>query len=232
MKRRKIVTRDVYLCLDCIGEIISFLSDQETFFNIFYLSKRVKSYIENENPTCARNVLFWVHKPPKSLLQRFVSRCRVEFKVIDLKFFKRIQSLNIFQSSKITDKGLKYLTGIKSLTLNRNNGIITDEGLKYLTGIKSLTLNQNNGIITDEGLKYLTGIKELNLNSNRNITDKGLKHLKGIQKLKLFENTNITDEGLDYLKGIQSLDVHWNRNVTYKGLKYLTLFCISLIIII
>jgi len=136
MKRRKIViTRDIYLCLDCIGEIISFLFDQETFFNILYLSKRVKWYIENENPTCAINVLFCVYKPPKSLLQRFVSRCIVEFEVKDLKFFEEVKLLDIDQSGNITDEDLKNLKGIKELDFYWNDNI-TDEGLKHLRGIK------------------------------------------------------------------------------------------------
>jgi Leucine-rich repeat (LRR) protein len=208
------------LCLDCIGEIISFLNDQKTFFKLYSLSKRVKFYIENENPMCAKNVLFLMYKFPKKYL-KFVITCKVKFKLRDkhLQYFIGVHSLYIFNhySEHITDEGLKYLKGIKNLILS-NNQNITDKGLKYLKGIKSLNLLYNKHI-TDEGLKYLKGIKNLILSNNQNITDKGLKHLIGIESLNLSRNENITDEGLKYLRGIRKLILLKNQKV---GLKYLS----------
>jgi hypothetical protein len=109
--------KDVYLPPDCIGEVISFLEDQETFFKIYGLSKSVKWYIQNKNPLCARNVLFKMYKCPKDKKKKrpvFVYRVQLFVDMNDdfeLKFLNGIKQLDLsYYGENLTVKGWKNFT--------------------------------------------------------------------------------------------------------------------------
>ena len=65
--------------------------------------------------------------------------------------------------TKVTDKGLAHLTGMKNLSrLHLENTAITDAGLDSLKGLSNLEyLNLYNTAITDAGLAKLSGLKKL-----------------------------------------------------------------------
>ena len=66
-------------------------------------------------------------------------------------------------NSKITDKGLKQIGTLISLTtLSLSDTIVTDEGIKELRTLKSLTyLVLYNTDVTAEGIKELRPLKSL-----------------------------------------------------------------------
>ena len=113
--------------------------------------------------------------------------------------------------AKVTDAGLKELTGLKSLqSLNLVGAKVTDAGLKELAGLKSLqSLDLGGTKVTDAGLKELAGIKSLqSLNLyNTRVTDAGLKELAGLKSLQSLDldSTRVTDAGLKELAGLKSL---------------------------
>ena len=54
------------LPLDCIGQIVLYLSDVQTLFKVLILSSDVKKYIEDYR--CSRNVVFYFKKPPINVM--------------------------------------------------------------------------------------------------------------------------------------------------------------------
>ncbi|MBN71761.1 MAG: hypothetical protein CME32_21070 [Gimesia sp.] len=107
---------------------------------------------------------------------------------------------------KITDKGVKSLSGMQQLeVLTVGATGITDAGLKQLSRLEQLTLLAvYNTRISDAGLEHLAKLKHLNSLDLQvtSITDAGLKHLssiKQLQKLNLKE-TRVTQEGIAALQ--------------------------------
>lgn len=145
----------------------------------------------------------------------------------DLKPFKYLRILCAFSSTKISDKGLKYVSNIKELHAGYGNRypnrLISDEGLKYLSNLESLNICLNTAI-TNEGLKAVSGtLKKLILDSNYKIKDKGLKHLTNLVDLSIDGNKNITDEGIKGLTQLKKLSIrYWYVRITDKGLQNLT----------
>jgi hypothetical protein len=139
----------------------------------------------------------------------------VEFRLVkltddDLAPLSRLPSLRTLDlqySEKITDKGVKHLTGLvnlESLTMRKN--LLTDDALadiKKLPKLTSLKLADNR--ITDKGLihlKEMTQLQALDLSGNSEISDAGLEHLKGLTHLSglhLF-GTKVSDKGVAELK--------------------------------
>jgi internalin A len=131
---------------------------------------------------------------------------------------------------KITDLGLKELSGLKSLqTLCLIDVQMTDVGLKELRELKNLKMLFLGGTqITDKGLKELRELKnlqELSLWSTC-VTDAGLKELREIQNLESLDLscTKLTDGGLHALcdfKNLKMLNIAHCSRVTDTGLKEL-----------
>jgi hypothetical protein len=93
-----------------------------------------------------------------------------------------------FNSTQVTDAGLKELKAFKGLEiLDLAHTHITDQGLKELKDLKTLqALRLHDTPVTDEGLKELKDLKNLqtlDLGKTR-ITDKGLKELKDLKSLR------------------------------------------------
>jgi hypothetical protein len=112
--------------------------------------------------------------------------------------------------SRLTDRTLVYLQGLKSLNvLELGGNAFTDAGLanlKELKALKSLGLAKNP--ITDAGLKHLANLQSLqslDLDGTK-VTDAGLDALKGLKSLKILrvENTAVTLEGVVKFQGVRS----------------------------
>jgi tetratricopeptide (TPR) repeat protein len=135
---------------------------------------------------------------------------------------------------EISDKGLAYLSGLKTLRelqLGGTHSRITDTGLSHLKELKDLEfLGLTFTKITDKGLAHLSGLgklKKLGL-CDVDISDEGLSHLKNITQLRilLLRGTKVTDAGLLQLRPLVNLEVLWlnNTRITDKGIATLTGF--------
>jgi len=103
----------------------------------------------------------------------------------------------------ITDKVLRFLTNVKSLSLKKCISI-TGAGFKYLKNIQCLDLRKV--VIGDENfLEPLRGIREINLGDVFGISDNALKYFKDSHKVTLSNMTFMHSE--------------MNMNLTY-GVKY------------
>ncbi|MBN1973930.1 MAG: hypothetical protein JW787_09855 [Sedimentisphaerales bacterium] len=109
-------------------------------------------------------------------------------------------------------------------------GQFTDKGMEYLSNLKSLKtlVIPNNHTFTGSGLKYLTQLENLEyLNvGSRSLKDNDLEpigQLKNLKKLMLFNSRDITNEGIANLKGLNSLEnlEIWIPKITTTGLNQL-----------
>ena len=118
----------------------------------------------------------------------------------------KLKKFYAHMNPKITDKGVKSLSGMQELEVLTVGGTgITDAGLKQLSRLEQLTLLEvYNTRITDAGLAHLTKLKHLNSLNLRltPITDAGLKHLSGLKQLKTLtlQETKVTPEGIATLQ--------------------------------
>ncbi len=145
---------------------------------------------------------------------------------VHLKNIKFLKLWELFTENKY----LKNLYGIEELYLSREN--LTNSSLRYLTGIKILSLPRNN-IITDRGMKYIGGLEELCLQDNYNITNRGLKYLFGIKKLMLM-HCQIKNSTMKYLRGIQELIIFDSsiENTNLKMLDGIKILCLEKLTIV
>ncbi len=128
-----------------------------------------------------------------------------------LKEWPSITSIT-FSKTPLTDAGLEHFKGLsKQLYGIQLDGTkISDAGLKYLVGQKSVGgLNLSDTVVTDAGLESLKGMVKmevLNLAGTK-VTDAGLERLKGMQGVGILNlaNTAVTDAGLEHLKGLMNL---------------------------
>ncbi len=128
--------------------------------------------------------------------------------LVNLKNFPNLEDLSL--AGPMTDKGLQFLTVLKSLkTLRVQNSKVTDAGysvLEKLPALEELHLPE----IGDEGLRHVGNVptlKMLDLSFNPHITDKGLsylEHLPALEELTLNE-THVHGEGLSALRKIRTL---------------------------
>lgn len=152
-----------------------------------------------------------------------------------------LHKLNI-ASSQVTDRGLEYLSQIKTLEhleLPQDQKGITDRGLEYLSrlpNLKELSISRihfidpkmNRDYYTDKGLEYLSRcskLEELRIGSI-GITDAGMEHiarLTGLKSLGLFGCDNVTDSGFARLAALKSLEslAAFDNNITVAGLNRL-----------
>jgi hypothetical protein len=121
-----------------------------------------------------------------------------------LKLFRRCPAMNWanLEETRITDRGLEYLSEVKGfvgLRLNRTK--VTDDGLKALVKLPKLRhLELEDIAVTDAGLKHLAqieGLHTLYLRGTK-ITDAGLAHLQANKSLwaLALDRTAVTDTGL------------------------------------
>ena len=93
----------------------------------------------------------------------------------------RIEYIPKIYHDRLIDEGIKNLSQLQALNLDRNEKI-TDEGIKNLSQLQTLNLNYNKKI-TDEGIKNLSQLQTLNLSCNNKITDEGIKNLRSSCKI-------------------------------------------------
>ena len=152
-----------------------------------------------------------------------------------------LRKLNI-ASSQVGDRGLEYLSQIKTLEcldLPQDQKGITDRGLEYLSrlpNLRDLSISRihfndpkmNREYYTDKGLEYLSRcstLEKLRIGSI-GVTDAGMEHIARLTRLKslgLFGCDSVTDSGfakLAALKSLESLDAFGN-NITIAGLNRL-----------
>lgn len=135
-----------------------------------------------------------------------------------------IKSLKIVTSSSITNKGIKYRTGLSELI--DESGKIKNSGIKLLklTKLKiPQSLFGDTSKIDDDGIKNMTTLKYLLL-SNSKVTDMGLKNLK-LKSLFLNYNTNITNAGIKHLN---LEDFRMTHLITYDGIAHMNLRSLSI----
>ena len=144
----------------------------------------------------------------------------------DMRILREIPDLRelILWGSKITDRGLAILAG-----------------LKELRGLQSLDLSFTE--IGDEGLGHLAGfprLRILHLNGARGVTDAGMSHLKPLAKLQALlidsgpvvlnpdegwvQRPRLTDGGLAALASVSSLEVlsvEGHGEITDAGMEHL-----------
>ena len=125
---------------------------------------------------------------------------------------KPVVSVGLGFNKKVTDDGLKNLTGFKSLkTLDLFfNEQITDAGMKHVKELSSLTtLVLNNTSVTDAGieeLKDFKNLKALRLAGCVKMTDKAAETVKGFAGLEEVSlPSTITDKGVKALTGLKKL---------------------------
>ncbi|WP_417395456.1 protein kinase domain-containing protein [Gimesia chilikensis] len=139
---------------------------------------------------------------------------------------RQLNFLNL-SSSQIDDSGLAHLSGLTKLKkfYAHMNPKITDKGVKSLSGMQELeVLTVGATGITDAGLKQLSGLEQLTLLAiyNTRISDDGLGHLTKLKHLNELELqlTPITDAGLKHLssmKQLRKLNLKETK-VTLKGI--------------
>jgi hypothetical protein len=143
-------------------------------------------------------------------------------------FGDRIWGLD-FRHTKVTDRGLRHLVGVRlltQLTLGNNDrrfnptvprpvSTISDAGLIQLAGLRQLRNLRLSGLpITDAGLGALRGLpalSDLHLIGTK-IKGPGLAQLKSLPKLASLglDESEIDDQGLSFLTGpasLQHLDI-------------------------
>lgn len=104
-------------------------------------------------------------------------------------------------SKPIGDEQLKDINSIgEVIWLNLAGTKITNEGLKHLTGMPLIKLHLERTKIGDDGLKHLKSLKDLeylNLYDTK-VTDAGIEHLKDLKKLKKLYvwKSEITEDGI------------------------------------
>ena len=97
---------------------------------------------------------------------RICNQSNLAFLKRNIKYFK----FN-FINNQITDRGLEYLKGVRTINLFDCKEI-TDKGLEYLKSVHTINLSYCNQI-TDKGLEYLKSVHTINLNCCNQITDNG-----------------------------------------------------------
>lgn len=119
-----------------------------------------------------------------------------------ISMFKKV-TFTIKDDIRFDDNSLQKLA--KNITILNiwNSSTITDEGIRYLVNLTRLSISYNSNI-TDEGLSPLVNLTGLYLNWNSKITDKGFQPLVNLTNLYLYDVDRITYKCIQQLwsKGI------------------------------
>ena len=160
----------------------------------------------------------------------------------NLKLFRGVKFLSLWNCQKITDEGLRNLQTIDGtktvkkldLTYCRN---ITDEGMFFIDDIREINLV--GCYISDYGLEPIKMVENIKLDYRSIITDKGLSKLKNLKLIDTsltritndgFKNLNyvehvqissssITDDCLRYFKNAKVVNLHSCEKITNEGIK-------------
>jgi hypothetical protein len=112
-----------------------------------------------------------------------------------LKYFPRLEELNIYYSSSLTDiSGLRYIKdSLKKLLLEHCKNINNYNVISHLYNIQYLGLNNLKSILT---LSFIAGLRKL-------------KHLS-------FVETNVLDGDLSYCVGIQYVGFNYKKHYSHR----------------
>ncbi len=128
--------------------------------------------------------------------------------------FTDLEALDLTCCAALTDAVLDHLKGLKKLhTLVLADGPrVTDAGMKVLSGmtrLRHLNLDRAAAGVTDEGLKHLGNLKDLESLSfagTKAATPAALEHLAGLTRLRHLDAPGlVTDESARHLKGMLDL---------------------------
>jgi len=143
-----------------------------------------------------------------------------------------LTALNLFDTG-LTDKGMKYLSQIRSLTSLKFGGSdsqITNKGLQHLAQITNLrSLQFRCPEINGDGFQPLTSLRlqELRVWDDNRYVDKWLHHIKGITSLRDLNLccSHVTDDGLEQIQNLvnlQRVNLKGCFEVTSAGLRHLS----------
>lgn len=151
--------------------------------------------------------------------------------ISDLNHLTNLRILDISNSHKITNDGIKSLTKLTELDISGNMNYVTD--ITHLTNLTTLYMSGNANIthihnltklrklsirgdckINDIEIKSLTNLTEFNASDNNKITD--VNHLVNLEELNAQYNCGIADEGISSLTNLTKIYIHGNPNITKK----------------
>ena len=147
---------------------------------------------------------------------------------------KNLQTLYLWGAGRITDAGLRHLSGcekLEVLNIGANSGDFTGAGLEHLSQCKSLRKLNLSYLRRLEGknLRFLVPLKSfeiLLLSDCRGISDADLEVIAQLTQLQSLDlgKTSVTDAGLARLKGLSHLKELFVSAplVTPEGVKVLT----------
>ncbi len=143
---------------------------------------------------------------------RMITQTPTEAGVALLGSLTQLRTLDIADTA-LTDAALRHLQPLRNVeVLNiANNMRITDDGLRHLTGWTRLRhLNLSGTGISDAGLTYLNGhprLEHLRLFDTR-VSGTGFAHLDGLHELRALDlsSTGFTDAAVEYLKRFPKLE--------------------------
>lgn len=138
---------------------------------------------------------------------------------------KTIEKL-VLSHTKVTDKGLEYITELPLVELDLSGTVVTDSCLSDVAKIPTLSkVDLASTRVTDSGLSTLRSLPKLvsiDL-SNTTVTDEGIQTLlsfKALERLSL-SGTRITDSGLASISKLPILNTLFleNTNITGPGIR-------------
>jgi hypothetical protein len=206
MSKKSKINNVVSICVDCVGEIVSFLKSSKIFFNVMLVSKHVKMYFEVLYGHANTGNIMFVFKD-----KNVVGPGR---KIPYVKWVKYT-----FKPDRLVKS---IFTNLEKFSYDK---ILMDKHLVFLTGIDSIIVDGHHKF-TDSGMKHIRGVKHLDLCYNDNVTDKGLACLQGVQHLDIANNDKITDAGLKVIRGVKTIKILWydedditeDKDITVCGL--------------
>ncbi len=142
----------------------------------------------------------------------------------------RSLELLVLRSVRMTDEGLKVLSGLPSLNHLILDGNFTNNAILYLKDIPSLrTLKIDTQRFNDRGMENISSLTQLeNFNAHwiEGITDRGAAYLKNMPSLKSLDigHAKLTDRAMRDLNQIHTLEYLRlpNYGLTDAGLKHVT----------
>ena len=135
-----------------------------------------------------------------NLLIKCKKVCKIWYNIINNEMDKFIIDLSL--NKNVTDEILKQFINAENIDVT--DCPITDRGLIYLNGAKTINLT-GCWNITDKGLSYIKDVKNLNLSDCYNITNVGVSHLTNIEYLDISYCHNITINSICDIISIKSI---------------------------
>jgi hypothetical protein len=151
--------------------------------------------------------------------------------ISDLNHLIHLRTLDISNSYKITNDGIKSLTNLTELDISGNKNNVIDithltnlttlymscnpniTHIRNLTKLRTLSIRGDSGI-NDLEIKSLTNLTDLNADYNNKITD--VNHLVNLRRLNAQYDCGITDVGISSLVNLTKIYIHGNVNITKK----------------